>query len=587
MKNLLALKPYLLRYKRQLGEGFLFIILTNIFAVAGPKYIGNAIDAMQGPFSIENILGDAAMYTLFALLSGIFLFLVRQKIIVTSRHIEYDLKNDYYSHLQLLSRSFYDRTSTGELISRGTNDLNAVRDFLGPGIMYSISTFFRLLFAIVAMLALSPALTFFALLPAPLLSYLVYRIGRSMQKRSKSIQESYAELTNLVQENLNGIRIVKSYTREPFEIQRFAQLNRKYYDKNLELAKLQALFFAILTAMTAFSLIPVIWLGGIGAIGNEMTIGGITQFIVYVSMLSWPIISIGWVTGIIQKAASAQERLNEIFATVPDIPASEPSHTEAKHSEKPKGELSFRNVSFHYPSQPDAPVLKNITFRVEPGSKIAFVGATGSGKTSLVSLIPRLYDPSGGSIHLDGRDIRSMPPDRLRQLIGFVPQNNFLFSDTIEHNIGYGQAEKTDPETIANAARIAMLHPDVEEFPERYQTMLGEKGINLSGGQKQRTCIARAVARDPAILVLDDALSAVDTATEASIFDALLKKLPDTTIILIGHRISTVKNCDRIFVLSEGSIAENGSHEELLKQNGLYAELYNMQLLEEEILALS
>jgi len=419
MKNLLALKPYLLRYKRQLGEGFLFIILTNILAVAGPKYIGNAIDAMQGPFRIENILGDAAMYVLFALLSGVFLFLVRQKIIVTSRHIEYDLKNDYYSHLQLLSRSFYDRTSTGELISRGTNDLNAVRDFLGPGIMYSISTFFRLLFAVIAMVALSPALTFFALLPAPLLSYLVYRIGRSMQKRSKSIQESYAELTNLVQENLNGIRIVKSYTREPFETERFAQLNRKYYDKNLELAKLQALFFAILTAMTAFSLIPVIWIGGIGAIRNEMTIGGITQFIVYVSMLSWPIISIGWVTGIIQKAASAQERLNEIFATEPDIPASEPSHSAAKQTEKPKGELSFRNVSFHYPSQPDAPVLKNITFSIEPGSKIAFVGATGSGKTSLVSLIPRLYDPSGGSIHIDGRDIRSMPPEGARLAIGF------------------------------------------------------------------------------------------------------------------------------------------------------------------------
>jgi len=586
MKNLLALKPYLLRYKRHLGEGFFYIILTNIFAVAGPKYIGQAVDAMGRTFRIQEVVGYASIYVLFSLLSGIFLFLVRQKIIVTSRHIEYDLKNDYFNHLQKLPRSFYDQTSTGELISRGTNDLNAVRDFLGPGIMYSINTFFRLFFAIIAMVALSPTLTFFALLPAPLLSYSVYTIGRSMQKRSKSIQESYAGITNLVQENLTGIRVVKSFTREDAEVERFEKLNREYYRKNLSLGKLQALFFAMLTAMTAFSLIPVIWVGGRAVIKGEMTNGGIAQFIVYVTMLSWPIISIGWVTSIVQKAASAQARLNEIFNTPPDMHDMENPESSASEKEQCNGSLVFRNVSFHYPSEPGTTVLESISFTVEPGSKIAFAGATGSGKTTLVSLIPRLYEPASGSILFNGRDIRTIPLDQLRKKIGFVPQNNFLFSDTIEQNISYGSSD-SDPQAVIDASRIAMLDDDVESFPEQYRTMLGEKGINLSGGQKQRACIARAVAWSPEILVLDDALSAVDTATEARIFDALLQKLPETTIILISHRISTVKNCDRIFVLQGGLIAENGTHDELLRQNGLYTKLHNQQLLEDEILSLA
>ena len=583
MKNLLSLKPYLLRYKKNLIAGFVYIILTNLFAVIGPTYIGRAIDTMNKHFELRDVLLDSGLYFLYALLSGFFLFLVRQNIIVASRHIEFDLKNDYYTHLQKLPRKFYNTTSTGELISRGTNDLNAIREFLGPGIMYSLNTFFRLFFALIAMLALSPKLTFFALLPAPLLSYSVYKIGSSMQKRSKSIQESYAAITNLVQENLSGIRVVKSFTREPFEIKRFEALNKEYFRKNLSLGKLQALFFAFLTSLTAVSLLPVVWVGGVSVIEGKMSVGGIAQFIVYVSMLSWPIISIGWVTSIIQRAASAQIRLNEIFNVKPDstVPDEGSATVENFH-----GAVSFRNVHFHYPGHENNPILNNISLDIAAGSKVAIVGATGSGKTTLVNLIPRLYDPLEGSVHIDNRNITSLSLKTLRELIGFVPQVNFLFSDTIENNINWGSRDN-DADEVIEASRIAMLFDDVEEFPEGFQTMLGEKGINLSGGQKQRACIARAIAWKPRLLVLDDALSAVDTDTEARLFDALLQKLPDTTIILISHRISTVKNCDRIIVLKDGTVAESGTHEELLRQEHIYAELYNQQLLEEEILSIS
>jgi ATP-binding cassette subfamily B multidrug efflux pump len=582
MKNLLSLTPYLLKYKKKLLAGFVFVILTNLFAIIGPKYIGLAIDTMNRHFELGAVLQDTAIYFLLALLSGYFLFLVRQNIIVVSRNIEYDLKNDYYAHLQKLPAKFYNTTSTGELISRGTNDLNAVRELLGPGIMYSLNTFFRLFFALIAMIALSPKLTFFALLPAPLLSYSVYKIGSSMQKRSKSIQESYGKITNLIQENLSGIRVVKSYTRESYETERFERLNREYYSKNLSLGKLQALFFAFLASLTAFSLLPVVWVGGMSVIEGSMTVGGIAQFIVYVSMLSWPIISIGWVTSIVQRASSAQLRLNEIFNIKP-----EPETREQRiATTKPQsGALSFCNIRFHYPGQENNPVLKNITFEVTAGSKVAIVGATGSGKSTLVNLIPRLYEPAEGVVLLDGLDIRHIPLNTLREAIGFVPQVNFLFSDTIKNNINWG-SHSNDTNWLIEASKIAMLYDDVEEFPDNMETMLGEKGINLSGGQKQRACIARAIAWKPRLLVLDDALSAVDTDTEARIFEALLHKLPDTTILLISHRISTVKNCDRIIVLKEGVIVESGTHDELLQQKELYAELYNQQLLEEEILSI-
>ncbi len=581
MKNLLRLKKYLLRYKSKLLYGFIFIILTNFFALSAPRFIGKAIDTMEGPFLLSALLTNIGFYILFAALGGLFLFLVRQNIIVASRRIEFDLKNDYYAHLQKLSTEFYTRTGTGELIARGTNDLNAVRDFLGPGIMYSINTFFRLIFALIAMTTISPWLTLLALFPAPFFSYAVYRIGKSIHKRTKSIQQSYGNMTALLQENIAGIRVIRNYTREDYEAGKFRKLNEDYFEKNLSLAKLQALFLALLTSLLTLSLIPVIWVGGINVVNGTMTIGDIAQFIIYVNMLTWPIISIGWVTNIIQKASSAQNRINEIFDSKPGI--SDDLST-ASLPDTVKGKIEFRNVSFHYPGNEQKNVLSDLSFTIEPGTKTAIVGATGSGKSSLVSLIPRLYDPQAGTILLDGRDSKTIPLAELRRQIGFVPQTNFVFSDTIANNIDYGaEAGSEQLDTLIEASRIANLYDDVMDFPEGFETMLGEKGINLSGGQKQRTCIARALAWQPKILILDDALSAVDTNTEAGIFTALLEKLPDTTLLLISHRISTVKNCDRIIVLKNGIIAETGTHAELLAREDIYAELYAQQLLEDEI----
>ncbi len=579
MQSLASLNKYLWRYRYSLALGIVWVLLTNFCIVYAPKFIGQAIDTMKGDYTIDEIVQDVGLAVLFSALGGFFLFCVRQTIIVVSRKIEYDLKNDFYAHLQTLSLNFFKSNSTGDLMSRATNDLNAVRNYLGPGIMYSLNTTFRLVFALSAMIAMSPELTVFALLPAPLLSYGVYRIGKIIHHQSQELQERYALITTKVQENLAGIRVVKAYTREQSEIEQFEKLNQNYYEKNLTLAKLQAIFYPLMSGLIGVSVILTIWIGGEMVIAGEMTIGAITQFLIYVASLSWPMISIGWVTNIIQRAAASQIRLNEILNLSPEICDDEKVNRQIT---KIDGAIEFKNISFAYPSNPGRLVLKDISFKLERGAKLAIVGATGSGKSTLVNLIPRMIEATSGEIFIDGIPIRNIPLNVLRKHIGFVPQDYFLFSDTIRGNIAFGAIEATDDD-VRRAAEIACIHDDIQAFPEQYDTMIGERGITLSGGQKQRTSIARALIRKPSILILDDALSAVDTKTEDSILRNLNTAINATTTILISHRISTVRNADMILVLENGEIVERGSHNDLIAQQGRYADLYQKQLLEEEI----
>ncbi len=553
------------------------MLLTNFFMMSAPKFVGRAIDTMSGNFTSSDVLRYVLLALLCSALAGVFMFLVRQFIIVASRKIEYDLKNDFYAHLQRLSLQFFRQSNTGDLMSRATNDLNAVRNYLGPGIMYSLNTLFRLIFALSAMLTVSPMLTLFALLPAPVLSYLVYRMGKAIHEQSQTLQAKYGELSTKVQENLAGIRVIKAYAREERDTAAFAALNREYYDQNLKLARLQALFYPSMSALLGLSVMLILWIGGQYVIHGQMTLGDITQFLVYMTSLAWPLISIGWVTNILQRAAAAQLRLDEVMLTQPEI-----ADVASDEQLSIEGEIEFRQVSFAYPTQPERLVLKNLSFKIPKGCRFAIVGATGSGKSTLVNLLPRLIEPTGGEILIDGRPIQTLPLRTLRRAIGFVPQDHFLFSDTIRHNIALGVPHASLDE-IRKAAWVAAIDEEIERFPAGYDTLIGERGITLSGGQKQRLSIARALLCQPKILILDDSLCAVDTHTEDTILNRLQAATATMTVILISHRISTVQHADHIIVLDNGELVESGTHNELLAKDGLYASLYRKQLLEEEL----
>jgi ATP-binding cassette subfamily B protein len=578
LKNLSKLKKYFIRYKKKLILGFLFILLSNIGTVYVPLLMKDSIDALQTNATNSLLLQYALMIVGASLFAGIFRFMIRQTIIVVSREIEFDLRGDFWKHIQLLPMRYFQNTSTGNIMAHATNDINAVRMFIGPSVMYSIDTSVRLIMVLILMLSLNTSLTIYALLPLPLLSILVYKVGKLIHSKFTVIQEKFATLTTLAQENFSGIRVIKSYVREESEMKLYAEHSQDYLKKNMNLIKTQAMIMPILFLITGLSIIIVIWLGGTKVINGELTLGEITAFIVYLGILIWPMIAFGWVINIIQQAEASMKRLNKIFDEPYEITESERTNYSVKEI---NGNIEFRNVSFRY-NEHSPYILNNINLKIRAGSTLAIMGYTGSGKTSLVNLIPRLYDCSDGEILVDDVNVKEIPLNVLRPNIGLVQQESFLFSDTILNNISYGRRE-INRSFVDEVAEIAQFYKDVQEFPLKYETIIGERGVTFSGGQKQRACLARALAIDPKIIILDDSFSAVDTNTEEAILKNLKNFMRDRTSIIISHRISTVKDADKIIVLSESKIAEEGTHEELVAKGGIYADLHYKQLLEQEL----
>ncbi|MGB5874414.1 MAG: ABC transporter ATP-binding protein [Bacteroidota bacterium] len=583
MKSLLRLFPYLARYRKILLLGFLTVVLSNLFTVAQPFLIGRAIDTLKEGLEAHalggtDLLGYAALVVGFSLVAGFFTFLTRQTIIVVSRHVEYDLRNDFLSHLQKLSLPYFQRTSTGDLMAHATNDISAVRNAMGPGIMYPTVTSMIFLMVLSVMVYTDWQLTLIALLPLPLVSYAVYRLGKLIHQKFEERQKQYSALTTRALENLSGIRVVKAYVRETHETQLFRDLSWEYLRKNLVVARIQSIMWPLMFLLVGLSLILTLYFGGARVIDDQMTIGTLTAFFGYLVMLIWPMIAFGWVINILQQGAASMLRLGKILDTRSDIEDSEATDHAVSSL---KGSIEFRDVVFTHRGA-GTPALNRLSLTIPEGSTVAIVGYTGAGKSTLVNLIPRLYDVTEGELLVDGRNIREIPLVVLRENIGYVPQETFLFSETIEENIRYG-TDDAGQQGLDAAADVAQLSSDVGGFPQGFQTVLGERGITLSGGQKQRTSLARAVMREPRILVLDDALSAVDTYTEEQILKRLRKLMKGRTSIIISHRISTVKEADTIVVVHEGSIAEQGTHDDLVSHGGIYAELYRKQLLEEEL----
>lgn len=578
MGSLKELIKYFKRYKKKLLAGVIFILFSNIAQVYVPILLKDSINALQKQVSSAVLLKYGLLILAAALISGIFRFYIRQTIIVISREIEYDLREDFWEHIQKLPLRYFQNNSTGNIMALATNDISAVRMFIGPAVMYSIDTGITLIIVISLMLSISPALTFFSLAPLPFLSYFVYRVSKKIHKKFTLIQEKFSEITTRAQENFSGIRVVKSYVREDYEIEQFKKLGDEYLFRQMDKIKIQALFQPILYLIAGISSIIVISVGGMMVIRGQLTLGDISAFVIYLGLMIWPVIAFGWVANIVQQSEASMKRLISILKEEPEIEDSKDTDSTITGVE---GEIEFRNVSFKY--KKDLPfVLDNVSIKIEKGSTVAFIGHTGVGKSSLVNLIPRLYDVTGGGIFVDGKNVKNYPLKVLRGNIGLVPQETFLFSETLSSNILYG-LNAEDPELVDKVADIAGLKKDVESFPKGFDTMLGERGITLSGGQKQRATLARALAINPKILILDDSFSAVDTHTEEQILLKLKQFMKDRTSIIISHRISTVKDADKIFVLDKGKIAEQGTHKELVELNGIYADIHQKQLLEEEL----
>ncbi len=578
MKNLFTLKKYFLRYKKKLAWGILFIILSNIGAVYIPLLLKDAINSFNENVTTQQLFRYGTLIVITAFFSGLFRFFIRQTIIVVSREIEYDVREDFWSHIQRLPLRYFQNNSTGNIMAHATNDINAVRMFLGPAVMYSMDTSIRLAMVIALMISLNFSLTIYSLIPLPFLSYLVYKIGKKIHERFTKIQEKFADLTTKAQENFSGIRVIKSYVRELNEIESFSKLSRDYLDRNMKMIRVQALLMPILFSITGISLVIVILVGGDKIISGTMNLGQLIAFTFYLGILIWPMIAFGWVVNIVQQGEASMKRLNKILNETYEIRDTE--ETDENITEL-KGEIEFKDVSFRYGGHLPY-ILKNVNLKIPGGSTIAVMGYTGSGKTTFINLIPRLYDVTGGEILIDGKNVRKISLDVLRKNIGYVQQEPFLFSDTLLNNISYG-AHNISLDRVKHVSAIANFDKDIESFPHGYETISGERGITLSGGQKQRATLARALAIDPKILILDDSFSSVDTNTEEEILKNLRKFMEGRTSIIISHRISTVKDADKIIVLSEGKIAEEGTHEQLVSLGGIYADLHYKQLLEKEL----
>lgn len=579
MKSLSYLNKYFLKYKWRLLLGVLFLVGTNFFKVKIPVFLGNKFDGIKDlNGKTDSMIFDEAIniglkFIVLALISGVFLFLTRQTIIIMSRMIEYDLKNEIYQHYQRLDYAFRTRQSTGDLMNRISEDVSYTRMYLGPALMYSVSLVILFIFTIIEMVQIHAPLTFFVLLPLPLMSFLVYKVSSKMNALSRVVQTEQSKMSTLVQEDFSGIRVLKAYGAQKRVQSKFNESSESYLKKNMRLVMVNALFLPTIFVLIGMSTILVIYLGGLYHFENSISQGDIITFIMFVNLLTWPFASIGWVTSLVQRASASQQRINEFLDVQPEIVNT--NSDEFSFS----GEIEFKNVSYTYP-QAIEPSIKNLSFVLKSGDTFGIVGRTGSGKSTILKLITRQIDPTEGEILIDGKSLKDINLDAFREEMGIVPQEVFLFSDSIANNLRFGAIDKVTDDRMIEVTKMAHVYHNIIDFPNKFETLLGERGVNLSGGQKQRLSIARALIRDPKLLILDDCLSAVDTKTEEIILDNL-RSANITSSLVVSHRISSIRNANYIINIDHGAVTEEGTHDELIARNGAYAEMYRKQLEEQ------